>query len=227
MKKLLSLLLMLTMSISIYAQDVIVKKDSTTIMAKVLTVGTTTVEYKKWSNQDGPTYVIEKTELLTINYANGEKEVFSEQKKAEMSPTVITHPKTHDSQNAINQVVSRMTNRNVSKKIAGQKKIIAGSLLIALLGAPFTAATITSMKEYGIETSSVLYMSWGLACTAGGAVLIKLGRNDKKEALGIIQTPILQHQFKIGDYALTPSVNVYSDKLTKQKGLDAGLAFSF
>ena len=218
---------MLTMSISIYAQDVIVKKDSTTIMAKVLTVGTTTVEYKKWSNQDGPTYVIEKTELLTINYANGEKEVFSEQKKAEMSPTVITHPKTHDSQNAINQVVSRMTNRNVSKKIAGQRKIIAGSLLIALLGAPFTAATITSMKEYGLEASSVLYMSWGLACTAGGAVLIKLGRNNKKEALGITQTPILQHQFKIGDYALTPSVNVYSDKLTKQKGLGAGLAFSF
>lgn len=221
---------MLTMSISIYAQDVIVKKDSTTIMAKVLTVGTTTVEYKKWSNQDGPTYVIEKKELLSINDGSGEKEVFSEQQEAETFPGLITQPeipvRTY-SQEDINQVVSRTTSQIVYKFTAGRGKIIAGSLLLALVGVPGIATAITCLCVDAPDASYCVSAGIGLACTAGGAVLIKLGRSEKKEALGITQTPILQHQFKIGDYALTPSVNVYSDKLTKQKGLDAGLAFSF
>lgn len=221
---------MLTMSISIYAQDVIVKKDGTTIMAKVLTVGTTTVEYKKWSNQDGPTYVIEKTELLSINYANGEKEVFSEQQEAETLPGLITQPeipvRTY-SQEDINQAVSRTTSQIVYKSTAGRGKIIGGSLLLALVGLPGIATAITCLCVGASDASYYVSAGIGLAGTLGGVFLIKEGRSDKKEALGITQTPILQHQFKIGDYALTPSVNVYSDKLTKQKGLGAGLAFNF
>lgn len=221
---------MLTMSISIYAQDVIVKKDGTTIMAKVLTVGTTTVEYKKWSNQDGPTYVIEKTELLSINYANGEKEVFSEQQEAETLPGLITQPeipvRTY-SQKDIDQAVSRTTSQIVYKSTAGRGKIIGGSLLFALVGVPgLTSGIIGACADLpgGLWGTS---LGVGIFCTSFGIGLISNGMHDKKEALGITQTPILQHQFKIGDYALTPSVNVYSDKLTKQKGLGAGLAFNF
>ena len=40
------------------AQDVIVKKDGSTILSKVLKVGETEVEYKKFKNQQGPTYTI-------------------------------------------------------------------------------------------------------------------------------------------------------------------------
>ena len=43
MKKLLTIFVMLFMGISLYAQDVIVKKDGTTIIANVLSVGTETV----------------------------------------------------------------------------------------------------------------------------------------------------------------------------------------
>ena len=38
------------------AQDLIVKKDGSVIQAKVTKIGTSEVEYKKWSNQDGPQY---------------------------------------------------------------------------------------------------------------------------------------------------------------------------
>lgn len=58
------------------AQDLIVKKDGTVIQAKVTKVGTAEVEYKKWSNQDGPQYSIAIVDILAINYKNGEKETF-------------------------------------------------------------------------------------------------------------------------------------------------------
>lgn len=59
------------------AQDGIVKKDGSTILSKVLEVNTSEIKYKKYSNLDGPTYTILNTELLSINYKNGESEKFT------------------------------------------------------------------------------------------------------------------------------------------------------
>ena len=36
------------------AQDVILKKDNSTILSKVLEINSIEIKYKKWSNQDGP-----------------------------------------------------------------------------------------------------------------------------------------------------------------------------
>lgn len=58
------------------AQDLIVKKDGSVIQAKVTKIGTSEVEYKKWSNQNGPQYSIAVADILAINYQNGEKETF-------------------------------------------------------------------------------------------------------------------------------------------------------
>ena len=60
------------------AQDVIVKQDGSTILSKVTKIGTTEVEYKKFSNQNGPTYSILKSDIQAINYENGEKETFAD-----------------------------------------------------------------------------------------------------------------------------------------------------
>ena len=58
-------------------QDVIVKNDGTTILAKVLKVGTSEVEYKKHSNPNGPLYTIKINDVQSINYSNGEIDRFS------------------------------------------------------------------------------------------------------------------------------------------------------
>lgn len=58
------------------AQDLIVKKDGSVIQAQVTKIGTLEVEYKKWSNQNGPQYSIAVADILAINYQNGEKETF-------------------------------------------------------------------------------------------------------------------------------------------------------
>lgn len=77
MKKILAIFIILFTGISLYSQDIIVKRDGTTINAKVLAIGTSVIEYKKWNNQDGPTYSIEKSEILAINYKNGDKDTFN------------------------------------------------------------------------------------------------------------------------------------------------------
>lgn len=59
------------------AQDVIVKTDNSTILSKVLEITNTEVKYKKWDNQDGPLYAINRSEIKSINYENGEVETFS------------------------------------------------------------------------------------------------------------------------------------------------------
>lgn len=68
------------------AQDVIVKKDGTTILAKVIAVGDDVVEYKKHSNLNGPTYKVNVDKLLSVNYENGEKDTFE---SAAESPAAI------------------------------------------------------------------------------------------------------------------------------------------
>lgn len=70
------LLLICTTVFSASAQDMVVKKDGTIIKAKVIKVGSSEVEYKKWTNQNGPIYSISVNELLAINYQNGEKDMF-------------------------------------------------------------------------------------------------------------------------------------------------------
>lgn len=70
------LLLVCTTVFSASAQDMVVKKDGTIIKAKVIKVGSSEVEYKKWTNQNGPIYSISVNELLAINYQTGEKDMF-------------------------------------------------------------------------------------------------------------------------------------------------------
>lgn len=62
----------------VFAQDVIVKKDGTTILSKVLEVNMSDIKYKKFSNKKGPTYSINKSDIMCINYENGEKDVFDD-----------------------------------------------------------------------------------------------------------------------------------------------------
>ena len=82
-----------------FAQDLIVKKDGSVIQAKVTKVGTSEVEYKKWSNQDGPQYSMEIADILAINYKNGDKETFGNVSANRNSQAVKTQ--TEGQQNVI------------------------------------------------------------------------------------------------------------------------------
>lgn len=86
LRRLFTTLFLLCLAGMTTAQDVIVKKDQTTVMSKVLEINSTEIKYKKWNNLDGPTYSINRSEVASINYENGEVEKFSEAPKASQEP---------------------------------------------------------------------------------------------------------------------------------------------
>lgn len=68
-------------TLNTFAQDIIVKKDGSTIISKVYEIGNSYVKYKKYTNQQGPIYSIDSSDIMRINYENGEIENFESIKK--------------------------------------------------------------------------------------------------------------------------------------------------
>lgn len=64
------------MTTTLFAQDIIIKKNAEEIEAKILEISENSVTYKKFSNLDGPSYTLPKSDIFMIKYQNGEKETF-------------------------------------------------------------------------------------------------------------------------------------------------------
>ena len=65
------------------AQELIVKTDASQVEARVLEISPDAVRYKRFSNPDGPTYVLPVAEIRYIRYANGEVEYYAKEVPAE------------------------------------------------------------------------------------------------------------------------------------------------
>ncbi|MCM1300978.1 MAG: hypothetical protein NC226_04580, partial [Bacteroides cellulosilyticus] len=79
------------------AQDRIVKTDRTQIEARVLEIGPEQIRYKRFSNPDGPTYVLPIGDIDHIRYANGETDTFRPAQPVpapQTADTVQTQPET-------------------------------------------------------------------------------------------------------------------------------------
>lgn len=68
------------------AQDLIVRRDSARIEARVTEISATEIRYKRTSNPDGPTYILPLEAVRSIRYANGEEETF------DLAPAVPAAP---------------------------------------------------------------------------------------------------------------------------------------
>ena len=77
MKKNVLVFSLILLTISINAQDVIIKRNGEEIKAKVRAVADKEIEYSKFDNIDGPVYKIFKSEVLLIMYPNGTKDMFT------------------------------------------------------------------------------------------------------------------------------------------------------
>ncbi len=60
-----------------FSQDVIFRKDGTREEVKVVLVSEKEIQYKKYSNPDGPVYSVGKRDISVITYENGEYEVIN------------------------------------------------------------------------------------------------------------------------------------------------------
>ena len=68
------------------AQDVIFIFDGTTIESKVIAIESEVIKYKLWNSEEDSIYSIPKTEVIMINYANGNRDMFVNNESATQTP---------------------------------------------------------------------------------------------------------------------------------------------
>ena len=74
---------------SLCAQDVIITNDAQKIDAKIIEVSKTEIKYKEKDNLDGPTFVMETTEISSIIYATGKVVLYNQQSLPESKNEVL------------------------------------------------------------------------------------------------------------------------------------------
>lgn len=90
MKSLLTFVAALAVSTLAFAGDIIVTRDSKKIDAKILEVSKSEIKYKEIDNLDGPTFILETSEISSVIYSNGKVQLYeSESKKSE--PEIVTN----------------------------------------------------------------------------------------------------------------------------------------
>lgn len=101
-------------TVSAAAQDLIVKTDSARVEARVTEITPSEVRYKRFSNPDGPTYVLPAAAIEYIRYANGYKEFFGS--PSESVPAAPLAPAALVATPEAVQPASRAAKRNVLKE---------------------------------------------------------------------------------------------------------------
>lgn len=162
-RKIMATLFLLSMVGMATAQDVIVKTDNSTILSKVLEITNTEIKYKKWSNQDGPTYSIDRSEVTSINYQNGEVETFTVAKNDQSGtyqqppkPSIIGHMNAGGTWGylAINgyklsdeQVRNLVDEQNYQLYLKAKRESNIGAVLFGIGGASLFVAAITAVID--------------------------------------------------------------------------------
>lgn len=155
MKKIILLLVLLSLWAIGFSQDVIVLKTGEEISAKVLKISQSVIEYKKWDSQAGPTYEVAKSIVFMIKYQNGEKELFSATEQKTSAPTASSMPSpTYSSPT----YAGRMSCANGDVYLNGRE--LSRSEAVSLLGGGYNA--VRGMDIAGSVCSS---FGWGTLIT--------------------------------------------------------------
>lgn len=215
------------------AQDVIVKKDGSTITSKVLEITGTEIKYKKYSNLKGPTYTINKTDVNYINYENGEKENFDK-------TSIITQyrEETYNTQN--NFALQRTNNGQMSDaellKSIGKKDYFKKAKRLKMTGLIGGATFVVAGGVFFIvrENSIPFFDILGGVSLGAGAIwttsFLMASNHQKKNALYYANTSTPLMQFNLSQSkksAIYANINMLNDNITNRKALGFGMNFNF
>lgn len=115
------MILSVLLSVSVMAQDVIIKRNGDELQCKILEVNKNEVKYKRWSNQDGPIFTEKKSDLFMIKYENGEKEIMTYESPALSTPTTPSFSTTETSKSINNESQSNVTKESNNSAEKGNR----------------------------------------------------------------------------------------------------------
>ena len=119
-KTILTAFLSLIISLS-FSQDVIYKRDNTKVEAKIIEINPTQIKYKMFDYPDGPLYIINKSEVIKIQYPNGQVDIYNPEIRKEETPSA-------KDENGKKQINAALLNENF------KRNVVSVNLLQAMLG---------------------------------------------------------------------------------------------
>lgn len=224
MKQLLVFLLLLC-SASASAQDVIVKKDGSTIVCRVVELTDSEITYKKWSDLNGSNYVMDKSLASAINYENGKKVNLSE------ATNLYTPHNQNDGTQQYNDkallALDAATNGTYFKKAKTLKTVgwIGGSLLfsggMAFLYASFENEYATTIRR----VTGAGLIGAGIAWTTSFLVA---ANHKKKEAQILESSTFYQYDFNLSKgTSLSAGIDMINDHSNGERTIGLGLRYNF
>ena len=226
-------------SMSASAQDVIVKRDGTAVVCRIINVSSLEIVYKKWTDLQGPNLVLSVADAASITYENGEKKTFDIPAKQEKTEVITSVPQIQNNNHGT-QVVSDDELLKMARKpelTKEQKKIrrlkhtgwVTGGLLVA--GGAIWGLVVISGEEnggyYGAIAAGACLMAGGIATTS--ACLIRAHNLTKKTSSNSVHSAPLYHQdfhLKNGT-SLSAGVNMLKDNTLHDPTLGLGLSYNF
>ena len=228
-----------------HAQDVLVKKDGSTILAKVLKITETEVEYKDFNNQDGPTRVISIANLQAINYQNGQKETFSEQTtNPAQKPDIVTNETATKFSN--DQQLMQMYNMGKLASPSEQMQKKAKRLKIAgwTVGGFLFVGGVVAFGLWHVDCSTntstwdryhdhSIPLSIGFSSIAAGIATwsgcyFRARKLERRSRYSVQSASVFQQEFNVGNNdRLVVGLDMLMDNTMKNQTLGMGLTYNF
>ena len=198
LKKMVAMAACLAVSVTLFAQDIIIMKNGSEIQAIVQDIRIDDVKYKKFDNPNGPNYTLKRSEIFMIRYENGSKDVFNEivtdVSAGKQEPTLPelsysngvwqNNVKINPSQ--VREIMSG-NSEALQKYNGGRSLYIAGQIIAvpcaALLGWDLGA-------RLGGGEGNVTLLGVGAAGTAVGLIMSYLGQGQMKTSLQLYNSAL-------------------------------------
>ena len=224
-------------SVSAFAQDVIVKKDGSTVVCRVEKVTATEVTYKLWSDLKGSSFIIDKSLISAINYENGKKDTFRET-ESKYLPNNQNDGVQAMNDKALLKMDEVANNRWTYKKIKRLKTWgwIGGGVLVAggviILGTlawgshpnPNWYGNVTDQNDAALGAGIGL-VALGIGTTTTCLVVA----HKQKKKLDALQTSSLYRYdipFSNGS-SLSVGADMFHDRIMNKRTVGLGMTYNF
>lgn len=223
--------------LSMAAQDLIYKKDGSTVACQVEEITETTVKYRAADNLTGPLYNIPVTSIIKILYRNGKTDIFDASFQAapvaEPSPVQAAPQSYYQQQGNMNDasllVMDAYQNNSGLRNQAKNLRIIGWTVGPALLVA---GGIILYLSDLDFD-----YYGTACGCGIGCAVLgiatcitcnvIAHNKYKKADRIDMMSISVDREVLKMGDKSLCLGVNYSKDNLAHVSSFGPSLSIRF
>lgn len=226
MKQLLIMFLFLC-SATAFAQDVIVKKDGSTIVCRVVELTSLEIVYKKWSDLNGSNYVMNRSDASAINYQDG--------KKVNLSETTNLY-KPNNQNDGVQQYNDRAllgmdyANQKTVKKV---KQLKTWGWISGIAGVGLGALFVNIGLNADYDEDMVKYCIVGGVLTAGGIAtstycFLNAHKKQKQAEMYLQSFTLYQYNFEFcNGINLSASIDMLRDHTIGNNTLGVGLRYNF